>query len=76
MKVADVKLKWTRSPNSDVTSRKLNVTINGETNSYDVGPEVSEYMIEVQALGTVQFNTTIFDNEGNEVSSETATFSP
>ena len=73
-KVADVKLFWTKSPSADVTTRTIDVTINGDTQTVEVGPEVESYMIEVSASGTVQFNTVVKDTEGNEVSSEVYTF--
>lgn len=74
MKVATVKIGWSRSPSADVVSRKLELTKNGETTTIDLGPEVSEYTIEVAALGAVQFRTTVFDSEGNEATSEVYTF--
>lgn len=73
-KVADVKLSWVRSPSADVVSRTIEVTINGQTTTADVGPEVEQYMIEVSASGSVQFKTTVKDAEDQVVSSEVYSF--
>ena len=73
-KVADVKLSWVRSPSADVNKRRITVTKNGETTVTDLGAEVSEYVIEVHAMGVVTFKTEVFDNEGRSAVSETYTF--
>jgi len=73
-KEIDVKLTYTRSPSADVTSRKIAVTKNGTTTTYDVGPEVSEFVLQVRANESVQVQTTVFDSEGRQASSEIATF--
>lgn len=74
MKIATVKLGWERSVSADVTSRVVTITKDGETTTIDVGPEVSEYVLEVEALKSVAFNTTVFDSEGNETTMETYSF--
>jgi len=73
-RVADVKLTWVRSPSADITTRNVEITVNGQTTTVSLGPEVSDYTIEVSARSTVQFRTTVYDSEGNEASSETYTF--
>jgi hypothetical protein len=73
-KVLDVKVSWTRSPSADIASRKVAVTTNGTTTTYDVGPEVSEMVLEVKASATVQVQTIVYDSEGNQAASEIATF--
>lgn len=74
MKVADVKLSWQRSVSSDVTSRRIVIRKNGEETTVEVGPEVDQYTLEVQAQSSVSFHTVVVDGEGNEVSSETYSF--
>ncbi len=74
MLVADVKLSWQRSVSADINSRKIVITKNGESTTVEVGPEVDSYTLEVSASSTVSFNTVVTDTEGNEVSSETYSF--
>ncbi len=71
---ATVRLGWVRSVSADVTSRKVIITKNGEQTTIDVGPEVSEYVLEVEASSSVQFQTIVTDSEGKEATSETYSF--
>ena len=73
-KVADVKISWVRSPSADVTRRTVEVTINGQTTMTQVGPEVSEYVLEIAASGSVSVKTTVFDESGKQASSEVYSF--
>lgn len=74
MKIANVKISWVRSPSADVTSRKIEVTKNGEVTTLDLGPEVSDYVLDVEALGAVTVKTTVFDSEGQQATSDTYSF--
>lgn len=74
MKIATVKLGWTRSVSPDVTSRQIVITKDGEQTTIDVGAEVSEYVLEVEASKSVTFHTTVFDSEGNSTSMESYSF--
>ncbi len=71
---ATVRLGWVRSVSADVTSRRVIITKNGEQTTIDVGPEVSEYVLEVEASSSVQFQTIVTDSEGKEATSETYSF--
>lgn len=73
-KVADVKLKWKKSPSLDITKVDVVVTVNGTESHYEVGPEVEDFTIEVKANSTVQFYVAVTDADGLEAFSTTATF--
>lgn len=73
-KVADVKLSWVKSVSTDLESREITVVINGTETTYAVPPEVESYQITVDANSNVSFFTTVYDREGKQVSSETASF--
>lgn len=74
MKRADVKLFWTKSPSADVDRVELAVTIDGTEQVYNLGSEVQELMIEVDAGKSVSFRVDTFDAEGNKAQSSVATF--
>jgi hypothetical protein len=74
-KIADVKLGWIKSPSADVHHAQVVTTINGSETTVEVGPEVEEIQIEVQASSSVQFRVVTFDNEGNQSTSEVYSFS-
>lgn len=73
MLVADVQLSWVRSVSS-VNSRKIEVTVDGETTTADLGPEVSSFNIAVKAGGVVSFKTTVTNPDGLATSSESFSF--
>lgn len=73
-KIANVKLSWTRSPSADVASRKIVITKNGEETTLEFGPEVSDYTLDVPAMGSLQFKTIVLDSEGKTATSETYSF--
>jgi hypothetical protein len=74
MKVADVKLFWVKSPSADVDHIEVVVTNNGVTTTTVRSADVEDFMIEVQARGSVSFRIDTYDSEGNKTSSETYTF--
>lgn len=74
MKVADVKLFWTKSPSQDIAKVTVKTTINGTETVAEVGPEVQEIQVEVAALGSVQFQIDVTDTEGKVASSEIYSF--
>lgn len=74
VKVADVKLKWVKSPSSGVAKVDVDVTINGTLTKTELGPEVESFMVEVAASGSVQFKVITFDNEGLQSTSEVYSF--
>lgn len=73
MKVADVKLRWTKSPSADVAGIEVVVTKDGTTMVTAGGPEVQELMIVVEASKSVQFKVITTDSEG--LVTESATYS-
>lgn len=68
-KVADVRLGWTKSPSADVEKVQIVVTNAGTETTTELGPEVEEFMIVVQASSAVQFKVVTFDSEGNQATS-------
>ena len=74
MKVADVRLGWTRSPSSDVTKVEVVTKIDGAETKIEFGPEVQEMVVEVKASASVQFQVVTYDAQGNQATSETHTF--
>ena len=74
MKVADVKLSWTKSPSADISKVQIVITNGGATTTTELGPEVEQFMIVVQASGSVQFKIVTFDAEGLFATSETYAF--
>lgn len=74
MKVADVKLGWTKSPSADVSKIQIVVINDGVTTTSEGGPEVESLQIVVQASKAVQFKVVTFDSEGLQSTSETYTF--
>lgn len=73
-KLATVRLGWTRSPSADAEKVEITVNINGAETKAELPIEVEEYLIEVAALGAVQFSVKTFDSEGNESTSEVHDF--
>ena len=73
-KVASVRLSWTRSPSSDVTMQKINVTINGDVKTIEIGPEVESYQLDINASSAVSFDVVSIDDDANVVSSEVYNF--
>jgi hypothetical protein len=65
-KVADVKLKWTKSASADVNKVKITVTNDGTVTETELGPEVQEFMIEVGAGKSFSFSLMTFDSEGRQ----------
>lgn len=67
-KVADIRLFWTPSPSTDIVKRRVVVTTDGEvTTDMEVGLEVVELMVVVNANSSVLFKTILTDSEGKEV---------
>lgn len=73
-KVADIRLGWTRSPSTDVTKQVVLVTIDGAETTAEVGPDIQEWMITVNASKSVQFKVDSYDSEGNHTVSEVYSF--
>lgn len=73
-KVADVRLGWSPSVSSDVVEQVVHFAVDGNSREVTLTREVSELMIEVDALSSVQFFVVSKDAEGVEVSSEVYTF--
>lgn len=69
MKVADIRLFWTKSPSADVDHVEVTVTQNGTQTVNQFGPEVEEFQIVAQASSSVQFQVDTFDTEGNKATS-------
>lgn len=75
MKVADVKLSWSRSASTDVVKRFIILTVDGvEQTSIELGPEVDSYQLEVKASQSVSFVTRVVDSEGLETQSSSYSF--
>ncbi len=74
MKVADVKLGWSKSTSADVSSVSVTVINDGVETTSEFGPEVEEMMVVVSASTSVQFSVTTFDGEGLESTSTVYTF--
>jgi hypothetical protein len=75
MKVADVKLSWSKSPSSDVKGVKIVVTKDGVDTVTEGGPEVESLMIVVEASKSVQFKVITLDSEGLTATSDVYSFS-
>lgn len=71
---ASIRLFWTRSASADIASRKITITKNGETTVLEVGPEVNEYVLDVDASSSVVFLTEVTDSEGRTATSEAYSF--
>lgn len=63
MKVADIRLGWKRSVSVDLLKQVLHLTVDGTTTTAELGPEVQEYAITVQAQKSVQFQVESIDTE-------------
>lgn len=74
-KVADVKLKWKKSPSSDVAKVEITVTVDGSESTAELGPEIENFMVEVKAGGSCQFQIDTTDSEGLVGTSTTYSFS-
>lgn len=64
MLVADVRLSWHKSVSSDVARVVVVVTNDGTTTETEVGPEVEDFVITVQASGTFSYVIRTYDSEG------------
>lgn len=73
-KIADVRLGWLPSVSTDVVEQVVHFSVDGNSREVTMTREVSELMIEVDALSSVQFFVVSKDAEGVEVSSEVYTF--
>lgn len=74
MKIAMVRLSWTKSPSMDIDRVELRVVINGNETLTTFGNEIEEFVTEINANSNVSFSLKVFDSEGKEASSETYTF--
>lgn len=75
MLIATVRIGWVRSVSTDVVSRKIDITKDGVgLDTIEVGPEVSEYHLDIEATGSVQVKTTVIDSEGLQTVSDTYSF--
>ncbi len=74
MKVADIKLSWTKSPSAGVTKVVGVLNVDGTESTSEFGPEVESWMIEVKASQSVHFHVDTYDDEGFVVSSEDHAF--
>lgn len=75
MKVADVRLKWKKSPSADVAKVRVKVTIDGSETETEFGPDPESFMIEVKANGSVSFFVETEDSEGMVTTSTAYGFS-
>ena len=75
MKVADIKLGWTKSPSADIDRVEVFLTKNGSTTMVEFGPEVQEYMVTIDAMSVVSFKIVTWDTEGFSAESEVHNFS-
>lgn len=73
-KVADIKLMWSKSPSSDIDRVNIVVTNNGTETTTELGPEVEDFAIVVQASGAASFKIVTFDTEGKQATSELYSF--
>jgi len=74
MKEADVLLSWKKSPSVDVSKQVIEITVDGNLKTFELGPEIESYQFVVSAKSSVSFNVTTFDEEGNQTASESYTF--
>ncbi len=74
MKVADVKLNWKKSISADIEKVVLTVTVDGTETVTELGKDVEEFMIVMNANGTCQFSVDTFDSEGLHTTSTVYTF--
>lgn len=74
VKVADVKLSWSKSPSADVSKVQVVLVNDGVTTKTDFGPEVESYQIVVQARKSVQYSVITIDSEGLQATSVLYTF--
>lgn len=70
MKVADVKLTWTKSPSPDVARQVLKTVIAGSEATVELGPEAQEFMVTISSDTPFQFSVDTFDAAGNHTVSE------
>lgn len=73
-KIATVKLGWKKSPSADIDRVELIVLKDGTETTTRLGPEVEEFLIEVQASTGVSFRIDTFDTEGYKAASEIYSF--
>lgn len=74
MKVATVRLSWSRSPSADVTAQKVLVTIDGTETVFETGPQIEEWTLDIKANSSVQFRLDTYDSEGKVAQSATLSF--
>ncbi len=73
-KVADVRLGWVKSPSTDVKKVTVIVTKDGTETTTEVGPEVQEIQIVVEALKSVQFKVVVENTDGLTATSDVYSF--
>ncbi len=74
MKIADIKLGWTKSASADVSRVEVVVTKDGTSTTTEVGPEVESFQIEVEAMGAASFTVITYDSEGLQATSDLYSF--
>ncbi len=70
-KVADVKLRWTRSPSLDVAKQVLKTVIAGAETVVELTPETQEFQVVISSDTEFQFSVESYDAAGNHTASET-----
>lgn len=73
-KIASVRHFWTKSPSADVTKVVAVLTINGNETRTEYGPEVEEFVTDVNAGSSVSYLIETYDGEGKVATSETYTY--
>ncbi len=74
MKVAKVKLSWRKSPSSDLAKVEIIVDNGGNVTTTVLGPDVEQFMVDVEASKTLNFKILTYDMEGYVSTSELYAF--
>lgn len=70
-KIASVRHFWSKSPSADVTKVVAVLTINGNETRTEYGPEVEEFVTDVNAGSSVSYKIETYDSENKVATSET-----
>lgn len=74
VKVADMKLFWTRSVGMKIPKQVIEYTLDGNTKTLEIGPEVESFTLEMRANKSGRYKVTTYSEDGQPTVSDEVTF--
>ena len=65
-KIALVRIGWKKSVSDDVKKVLFSLTVNGQEQTQEFGPEVEEFRVEISARSNIHVSIVTEDSEGEQ----------